>query len=349
MHTGSAALRVVVTGATGALGPAVVRGLAADPRVGTVVGLSRHPPHTGHPADPRHPADHRDTPAPERVRFVRADLTTEPDLAGLFAGADAVVHLASLSPPARDPAATWRTNVIGSDRVFEAAAAAGVPALVHASSVMAYAPGPKDRAVDECWPTHGWPAAAYPREKAYAERLLDAFERRHPGVRVARIRPGIALHGAGAPGQRRRFAGPLAPTRLPPGPLRALPDVPGLRFQAVHTDDAADAFRRAALDRGARGAFNVAADPPVDAALLAELTGARRVRVPARAARAALAAAFALRLVPTSAGTLDSVLSLPLMDTARARGVLGWAPRHSARAAIAALVEGPGAASGERP
>ncbi|RKN05733.1 NAD-dependent epimerase/dehydratase family protein [Streptomyces radicis] len=327
MHTESAALRVVVTGATGALGPAVVRGLAADPRVGTVVGLSRHPRDPG------------DDPAPGRVRFARADVTAEPDLAGLFAGADAVVHLASLSPPARDPAATWRTNVIGSDRVFEAAAAAGVPALVHASSVMAYAPGPKDRAVDERWPTHGWPAAAYPREKAYAERLLDAFERRHPEVRVARVRPAIALHGAGAHGQRRRFAGPLAPRRLPPGPLRVLPDVPGLRFQTVHTDDAADAFRRAALDQGARGAFNVAADPPVDAALLAELTGARRVRVPARAARAALAAAFALRLVPTSAHTLDSVRTLPLMDTARARRVLGWAPRHSARAAVAALVE----------
>ena len=37
--------------------------------------------------------------------------------------------------------------------MFEAAAGAGVGALVYASSVGAYAPGPKDRPVDESWPT----------------------------------------------------------------------------------------------------------------------------------------------------------------------------------------------------
>ena len=65
----------------------------------------------------------------------------EDDLAAIFAGADAVVHLAWRFQPTRDPTVTWRSNVIGSERVFAAAAEAGVPALVHASSVGAYAPG----------------------------------------------------------------------------------------------------------------------------------------------------------------------------------------------------------------
>ncbi|MFC7467934.1 NAD-dependent epimerase/dehydratase family protein [Actinomadura keratinilytica] len=107
----------------------------------------------------------------------------------LFEGADAVVHLAWRFQPTRDAAVTWEANVLGSLRVFEAAATVGVPALVYASSVGAYAPGPADgHRVDESWPTHGWPGAAYTREKAYLERVLDTFERDHLDMRVVRMR-----------------------------------------------------------------------------------------------------------------------------------------------------------------
>ena len=71
----------------------------------------------------------------------------------------------------------------GSRRVFSAAAAAGVPALVYASSVGAYSPGPKDRAVDESWPTGGIKTSFYSRHKAEVEQLLDVFEAEHPEVR----------------------------------------------------------------------------------------------------------------------------------------------------------------------
>ena len=77
----------------------------------------------------------------------------------------------------------------GSPRVFEAAAAAGAGALVHASSVGAYSPGPKDRRVDESWPTEGIPSSFYSRHKAACERALDELESRDPQLRVARLRP----------------------------------------------------------------------------------------------------------------------------------------------------------------
>jgi nucleoside-diphosphate-sugar epimerase len=84
---------------------------------------------------------------------VAADIA-EDDLVSRFAGADAVVHLAWEIQPSHDEAAMARTNLLGSHRVFEAAAA-GVGAIVYASSVGAYSPGPKDRAVDDSWPTDG--------------------------------------------------------------------------------------------------------------------------------------------------------------------------------------------------
>ncbi|MBO0777080.1 MAG: NAD-dependent epimerase, partial [Actinobacteria bacterium] len=74
--------------------------------------------------------------------------------------------------------------------------------------------------------------------------------------------------------------------------------------------------------------------------LLAECLGARVAAMPAWAARAALAAAWNLRLVPASPYLFDAVLRLPLMDTSRARSELGWSPRFSSREAIGEFLRG---------
>jgi UDP-glucose 4-epimerase len=47
------------------------------------------------------------------------------DLAPIFKGAHAVIHLAWLMQPARDEATLRATTVDGSARIFDAAAAAG--------------------------------------------------------------------------------------------------------------------------------------------------------------------------------------------------------------------------------
>ncbi|MBT2414097.1 SDR family oxidoreductase [Streptomyces sp. ISL-12] len=325
--SGATSSRIVVTGATGNVGTSVVRLLSEDPETGSVLGLARRIPDW----------------SPAKTEWATVDLAAErADLTGLFSGADAVVHLAWAFQPTHDPATTWRTNVLGSIRVFEAVAAAGVPALVHASSVGAYSPGPKDRAVDESWPTHGWPDAAYCREKAYLERTLDIFERDHPGIRVVRMRPAFLFKRQSASEQRRIFGGKYLPGPLArPDLLPFLPDIPGLRMQALHSDDAADAYRLAVRSADARGPFNLAADPPVDAELLGELVGTpRRVRLPRSAARSAIAAAWGLRLLPASPHLFDAVLRLPLLDCGRARAELGWRPEHTATEVLAEFLQG---------
>ena len=316
-------MRVVITGATGNVGTSLIEVLAAEPEVDAIVGLARRAPGW----------------RPPKTTWAEVDIATD-DLEGHLRGADVVVHLAWIFQPTHDELETWRTNVLGSMRVFEAVAAAGVPALVHASSVGAYSPGPQDHGVDEDWPTHALPHAAYGREKSYLERVLDAFEPAHPSIRLVRMRPGFIFKREAADEQRRLFAGPLLPNWLVrPGLVPVVPDLPGLRFQALHATDAAEAYRLAVL-RPVRGAFNVAADPVIDAQALGQLLGARPVKVPVRPLRAAVAAAWRLHLVPASPMLVDLALSLPVMDTARARTELGWSPRHSALDAMAELLAG---------
>ncbi|MEV7795987.1 SDR family oxidoreductase [Streptomyces sp. NPDC087512] len=318
--------RIVVTGATGNVGTSVVKLLSQDPEVGSVLGLARRIPEW----------------SPPKTEWAAVDLASDlAGAAGHFAGADAVIHLAWAFQPTHDPATTWRTNVLGSLRVFDAVATAGVPTLVHASSVGAYSPGSKERAVDESWPTHGWPDAAYCREKAYLERVLDTFERDHPGIRVVRMRPAFLFKRESASEQRRIFGGRFLPGPVArPERLPFLPDVPGLRVQALHTDDAAGAYRLAVGTEDARGPYNLAAEPAVDAALLGEMTGARPVRLPRTAARSAIAAAWGLHLLPASPHLFDAVLRLPLMDCTRARAELGWRPVHTATEVLEEFLRG---------
>ena len=316
-------MRIVVVGATGNVGTSTVRALAADPAVDEIVGLARRLAQLAIP----------------KTSWVTADITTA-DLVPLFLDADAVIHLAWLIQPSRDERVTYQVNVEGSRRVFEAAARAGVPAVVYASSVGAYAPGPKDRKVDESWPATGIAGSFYSRHKAAVERLLDAFEGEHPEVRVVRLRPALIFQRDAASEIRRLFAGPLLPSALVRRELvPVVPDTPGLRFQAVHSADVGEAYRLAAVS-DARGAFNIAADPVLDAQVLGRLLGARPVGVPARVLRAAAALTWHLRLQPTSPGWVDLALAVPLLYSGRARRELGWSPQHTADQAFTELFDG---------
>jgi UDP-glucose 4-epimerase len=323
-------MRVVVTGATGNVGTSLLRALAEDEGVDEIVGLSRRRPG-------------RIGPKTEwRSAHVERD-----DLVPIFRGADCVVHLAWRIQPSHDLAALRRTNVEGSERVFRAVAAAGVPSLVYASSVGAYTPGPKDRRVDESWPTEGTPSSSYARHKAEVERLLDRFQLERSETRVVRLRPALIFKRSSAEQQRRYFLGPLFPRLLARRKAIALvPDIGGLRFQAVHTRDVAEAYRLAVVG-DVHGAFNVAAEPVLDAQTLARALGARVVPLRPGLVRAAMGLSWRLRLQPTPPGWLDMGLNVPLMDTTRAHEELGWEPRHTSTAAIRDVLSGIAGAEGE--
>jgi UDP-glucose 4-epimerase len=316
-------MRIVITGASGNVGTSVLEALARDDAVDSIVGIARRLPDLVLP----------------KTSWRAADVATD-NLEPIFRGADCVIHLAWLIQPGRDLDVLDAVNVEGSTRVFRAAAAAGVGSLVYASSVGAYSPGPKDRRVDEEWPTEGIPSAYYARQKAAVERRLDLFEIEAPDVRVVRLRPALIFKRAAASEIRRLFVGPLLPNPLVRLPLLPLvPDVDRLVFQAVHSSDVAEAYRLAATG-DARGAFNIAAEPVLDPAALGDALDAKPVPFHAGALRALADIAWRLRLQPTEPGWLDMARAVPVMDTARARQELGWEPTRGADEALLELLDG---------
>jgi ferritin-like metal-binding protein YciE/nucleoside-diphosphate-sugar epimerase len=233
-----------------------------------------------------------------------------------------------------------RINVEGSRGVFAAAAAANVPKLVYASSVGVYSRGPKDREVDESWPTEGTPTSFYSRHKVAVERELDSFEAESPETRVVRLRPALIFKDEAATEIRRLFIGPFLPSfLLRLRSLPALPRVERLRFQAVHSEDVGRAYLRAVL-ADVDGAFNIAAEPPLSPEEIAERIGARTFPLPARVVRRLADLSWRLRLQPTPPGWLDMALNVPLMSSDRAREELNWEPGHTGLNALEELLKG---------
>ena len=320
-------MRVVVVGASGNIGTALLEQLDREAAVAEIAAVARRLPS---PTSSKPQA---------RVTWHQADVTAD-ELDPIFGDADVVVHLAWLFQPTHRPSDTWANNAVGTARLLDAVERCQVKALVVSSSVAAYSPRQNEEPVDETWPTHGASTAAYAREKAYVERLLDAFEARVTRCTVTRLRPAFVFHRRAAIQQRRLFMGPLVPGNLlRPGLIPLLPTPAGLLLQTVQSDDVGKAFAAAIL-ANTPGAFNVCADGVLTPQQLAELFKARQATVPARLARAALKAAWTAHAVPANAELLDALLTVPMMSNARAKAEWGWAPTVSAADALSEFFEG---------
>lgn len=337
-------MRIAITGASGNTGTALLRNLkrheARKPGTLQLVGISRRLPDTS--LEPY-----------GGVEWHTLDVGLEQDqplLEKALSGVDAVVHLAWQIQPNHNLDLLHRTNVTGTKNVLDAAAAAGVKQVVCASSVGAYSKADKDQRRDESWPATGMAGSHYSRHKAEQEKLLDQFAAAEPSISVARLRPGLIFQSTAGSEIGRYFLGRLLPRFVPREPLVPLLPVPdGLIFQAVHADDVAEAYWRA-VDQRASGAFNIAAEPVLDPRELARILGARRILpIPMRLLRAVVDLTWRARIQPTDSGWVEMAAGAPIMDTSRARLILGWEPKVSSVDAVKELLAGLGTGEGVSP
>ncbi|PWD52207.1 epimerase [Serinibacter arcticus] len=324
-------MRIVVVGATGNTGTALLRAVAGRSSVTHVDAVSRRGPGR--------------LPAPEGVAHVAHHALDagapagSPDaerLAALAAGADAVVHLAWST--ARRSSVATEANVALTRGVLRAAARAHQVVLASCASV--YAPSYGEEPRDESWPTDGVAGVTLSQDKVGMERLADEFSRRYPDVVVTRMRAGVVLQEAAGAALVRRYVGPLVP-RVGLGrtvPLLLWPE--GLRLQVSHADDVAAAYL-SAIERRAPGAYNIASPDVLHVEEVAAALGAERVvTVPEQIARVSHEAAWWTRVVRARPEWLTALQAAPVLDTTKAHDLLGVDPTWSGADTLTSAARG---------
>ena len=177
-------MKVVVTGALGKVGRFATTALQDAGHEVLAVDLGRPTYERGDPG---------------AARYLQADLTDPGDAFAAVRGADAVVHAAAIPEPTQNPPHTvFRTNLMATFNVLEAAVRFGVTRFVNISSETV--PGfffpereflPDYAPVDEQHPIR--PQDPYALSKHFGEQLMDAAVRRSD-IRCISLRPSWVQH-----------------------------------------------------------------------------------------------------------------------------------------------------------
>lgn len=240
---------VLITGATGFVGSHLVDHLLAetDWHLASVSRSLRHVEYA---------------PPSARLRFYAADLT-EPSTIEQVIGdlkPDGIIHLAGqpLEPAAwRDPAATFRLNVIGQINLFEAAIKAGLrPRTVLGGSALIYGiVKPEENPIDEDQPPR--PTSPYSVSKLAADYLGYQYWVSHQ-LPVVRLRPFNQIGPRQSPDfVVSDFAKQIA--EIERGAAQPVLRVGNLAAQRDFLDvrDAASAYRLALQDGAPGEAYNI--------------------------------------------------------------------------------------------
>lgn len=293
--------RILITGAAGAVGHALIAELA---------GLD----HDVIATDIRRPTD-----LPEGMRYEPLDVTT--DAPARVIGAvrpEVVVHLASIVTPPKGStrALEYAVDVEGSRKVLSACIDEGVRRLVVTSSGAAYgyhADNPMP--LRETDPVRGNPEFPYSDHKRQVEEMLAVARTEDPQLEQVVFRVGTVL-GAGLENQitalfhKKRLLG-LAGNESP--------------FVFIWTRDLARILRRAATD-APPGIFNVAGDGTMGVTDLGRALRKPVLRLPAAALKAALAIAKPLGLSRYGPEQVRFLQYRPVLDNTALKAVFGYTP-----------------------
>lgn len=309
---------VVVTGACGGLGRVVIRQLLLRPELDVLA------------------IDKRNwvLDSPERFRFRRVDLRrgAAEDLLrterpwGL-------VHLAFVSNQRVPLEQRHEVNVVATQRLLELAAKYGVEHLVVLSRATVYGARPENPSlITEDMPLKLGAGYSELHDLVEFDQLCRSWMWEHRDRSLAILRP---VHVVG-PNIREGMLHRLLQRRKVPVPMGFDPMV-----QLVHEDDVAFAVERA-LERGARGIFNLPGPGQLPLSRLIRESGRQPTPVPHALLEAALGVAFRLGGSDFPPTAVDFLRFACLVDGAKAAAELGYVPRRSLIETVAAIPRGQG-------
>jgi nucleoside-diphosphate-sugar epimerase len=321
-------LTVAITGPTGDIGRALLRQLDQAPEVDRIIGMARRP---------FKPSEM----GLEKTEYRQGDILDKELMTELVDGVDVLVHLAFVILGGRDE--TQSINLEGTRNVFEAAISGGVKRFVYTSSVAAYGfheenPQPL---TEEVAPK-GTDDFYYSAQKAELERelhrMVDGSDVDTYVFRPCIVAGGDALMLIKAMMEQLQLGGrlPQITTFLNTVPfLRpVLPD-PGTPFQLVHQDDVAQALVAAVTGRGEPGIYNLAGEGTISFGDLASAIGWYSVPIPNFAVEVTAEVISRVPFAPAEFQWINAARVPVIMDTQKARDVLGWSPDYDTRATLA--------------
>jgi nucleoside-diphosphate-sugar epimerase len=311
------AMRAFVTGGTGFVGSKTIEALRR--RGDEVVALVRSPSTAEALAD-------------LGVALIEGDLSMTDAMRGAMVGCDAVLHIAGtyrLGIPASERPAMFDANVRGTETTLDAALAAGVPRIVHVSTVNVFG-NTKGAVVDETYerdPADGY-LSYYDETKVLAHRAAQA--RIAAGGPIVIVQPG----GVYGPGDHSEVGSTIEQVRT--GTLRAR-TFPGLGLSFVYVDDVADGILLA-VDQGRLGQSYVLGGQITTLGEVIDLTAAitgreaPRITIPSIMVRASVPLAQlvtrAMGLPPNLWELISSADGVTYWASdAKARRELGYSPR----------------------
>lgn len=168
-------MKIALTGGSGSIGTAIIEQALA--RGDQIVSIDRAEP-----------------PAPyEGVEHVRTDIADYAALLTAFAGCDAVIHMAAIPYPFRDPDhIVHNNNVVGSYNVMRAAIEVGIRRICQASSVNAVGLSYSREAHFDYFPIdeqhRNYTEEPYGLSKWICEQQADTFARRYDDLQIASMR-----------------------------------------------------------------------------------------------------------------------------------------------------------------
>jgi UDP-glucose 4-epimerase len=134
-----------------------------------------------------------ETPAPEGLRYVEAEVADYDGLVAALEGCDKLIHMAAIPAPGRHPDhVIHNNNVVGSYNALRAAVEVGMTRICQASSVnaigLAYSRAPRFDyfPVDEAHPNYS--EEPYSLSKWICEQQADSFVRRYEDLTIASMR-----------------------------------------------------------------------------------------------------------------------------------------------------------------
>lgn len=296
-------MRIAITGISGYLGQQVLKLLDKEDSIESIRAIDLKS------------STYKSSKLEMHIKDVR-----DRDIAGIIRGSDVMIHLAFIVDEIRDKKKTYDISFNGSRNVIDSCIAAGVPWLVHFSSVSAYGGYPDNPPLitEDHFP-RGNSNSYYSYTKAEVEHYLNWVADRHPELEITLIRPCVV-------------AGPNIDNilaQLMKKKVLALPVGCDPEFNLVHEEDLAEAVM-VVLRQRATGAYNVCADDTMRMSQLAKMAGSRLVFLPEKLAYLLADILFYFGAFPVSSHWLP-LLSYPLVASNEKLKALGWRSRYSTR------------------